>query len=1439
MKKIGDYVQVRAQPTVIRLEQLFESEPGWISASYYVTEEVGRYLESLRVLLSKDAGCGVFVIGHYGSGKSHFLAYVTQQLQAGALVPEPPAALPISLLHFTASRSLESIVSDALGLPAEQSNRKTAWSAVRDAFPQGLLLILDELSEFLRSKPTLQSFNEDLRFLQFLGEWSQGQCLWILATLQEQIEHTGDMEYDLYRKIKDRYPVRYLLSPGHVKDLLAHRILEKKDSYGQAVHRLVAELMEIYPGLAADYADLAEIYPIHPATLQLLEEVRDRFSQARGVVDFALTQLLGNAARGVAPFLEQPWGRLLTPDAIVDHFADLFEVQPEYLAVAQKLLPYFRKQIPAWFENKAQQELAWRLVKLLILVHLSPRRKALDAEKAAEWLLLKVSSIDPARNREVLQRMLETMAAEGAFIKRRGGGYALDFEDTSAADVEHLLARTLEEIKERGDTLFETLAPLLEGTEFNPFDLPRERWQPRKVRWHFHDRDVHFCLGAAPAPGPQQTPAVQIGLPWGSPPEGRRCFRVDPARLEMSPELLELAALCMLGQRLLPAPVSARLEERVSGRRAAFAALFRSCYARVTATNPDGVQVSPPLDPMHGGWMAWLNAFGEWALRQTYPLFERFSPGSGPLPREAYRTFMKYAAEQDLGAEDAPDYVKLIREAYLVPMGLMQRRGSEYQVHARLDNHELVRFLAPVLEHHPSPARVYEHLSAPVYGLVADQIQLLLTMLVLQGEIDIVKGQHSYRDSFETLIDPLQYDRILPGHALQVNQLRDLQALCEGLQLRVPKQWTVLAEKRAIEQLRQLGRKHRDQLSEFLTRLQAQDQAAGELETRIERLMTCWSALDKGENEFQAFQHFLHALISPQRFAADVKEIMSLPARYDKLMREAQRFRHLFGYPCLRDCPAPEIAAEVEALAQQPVSIDQPEALEDWLQRAQSLYGRYQGWYRSMHDRYWKGISAHRLWSYSLPQVAKSKHLLLGPLAEEVEAAIRRARSARCTGLSALEFQPLCRCGFDGREAPASEMIRQFEDAVLRLEQQLELFFQQDRVKARVRDWVHQGFEVHERTLSYLEGKETLPEVDNVALFDQHLAGLEIVQPVPADKLLDYLGEGPWEQAALRKAFDEFFSSLGPRVALRRQQPPSRAELAAWCCRQALQYGAALPPGLSAEERRLMTDLLEPQWVGQAALQRLEQLNLPEEAVLRVLDLLLDGLVTPPGEASESAPVAAAVALQARRLPQNAAELADWARLLYSQNERLLKLRPEHWLDYLNRLAEVQLQPQPAELVELLQSRRSAQWMVVDCLGLALLPMAREVVASSFPQWKIQEVAFARTSERSSTDAFYRSLLDGAVKKSFLKINAVDTLVHQRRISLGDLERLARAELEVAFRRVLPELNPEEPLVLFADHGFRLDPEGRTFVHGGSSTLERVVPVIGLCNTNLQREFRE
>ena len=233
--KIADLVEVRPHPTVVRLADAEGGGSGWIEDAYLLTDEVRGHFKALRHALQRESGCGIFLIGHYGAGKSHFLAYLERRLRSGQFITPGPSVLPLSLLNYRSEMALEDIVTGALELESTVGDRRESWERLVQLYPNGLLLMLDELSEFLRAKPTPQAFHEDIRFLQFLGEWAQDRRLWILAAMQEQIEHTGDLEYGLYRKIKDRYPLRLLLTPAHVRELLADSILVKSPGYEAAV----------------------------------------------------------------------------------------------------------------------------------------------------------------------------------------------------------------------------------------------------------------------------------------------------------------------------------------------------------------------------------------------------------------------------------------------------------------------------------------------------------------------------------------------------------------------------------------------------------------------------------------------------------------------------------------------------------------------------------------------------------------------------------------------------------------------------------------------------------------------------------------------------------------------------------------------------------------------------------------------------------------------------------------------------------------------------------------------------------------------------------------------------------------------------------------------------------------------------------------------------
>ena len=95
----------------------------------------------------------------------------------------------------------------------------------------------------------------------------------------------------------------------------------------------------------------------------------------------------------------------------------------------------------------------------------------------------------------------------------------------------------------------------------------------------------------------------------------------------------------------------------------------------------------------------------------------------------------------------------------------------------------------------------------------------------------------------------------------------------------------------------------------------------------------------------------------------------------------------------------------------------------------------------------------------------------------------------------------------------------------------------------------------------------------------------------------------------------------------------SRRELVAKHCEQALKSGSPLAVILTAEERSWIPNLIQPQWVSEAALRNLERMGLGEKALLRILDLLLNGLIRFPDLLPASGP--APFTNRLRRIRQN------------------------------------------------------------------------------------------------------------------------------------------------------------------------------------------------------------
>lgn len=482
MESLKDIIDVPEVKTVIQLSDICDQDlKTKLAESFVLTSEVYSNLKTVVEMIRNGDGVGVFLEGNFGSGKSHFLTIMSllfnyRDAWQPLLTQEPDLirlhenlsskeylTVEVSLVEHSSRTNLEDIISKSIveayrrkyGHPLFGSEevllqRKEFYGKVAEKLKangnSGLILLVDELSEFLRSKPESRSFNEDIRFLQYLGEKAPHFPIWIVATLQESIEDTGQTTQEAFNKIKDRYPLRLFLTGTHIEELIAKRLIRIKTDKKEKVSRLYCTVKTCFSHLPISEEQFLSLYPVHPATVSFLDDLKPLFSQHRGVVDFIHYQLTGDPGRNIEGMLHLPYDYLLTPERIFDHFRVRIKERVELNPFSEVVYKYYEDEMGNIFDDETDSNLAFRALKVLILMAISPVRKKRTAKDIAEMLLHRITELESSINYQYINDILERLHKEGAYISIDKGRESLEdhFYINLEADISLLVKRSTE-----------------------------------------------------------------------------------------------------------------------------------------------------------------------------------------------------------------------------------------------------------------------------------------------------------------------------------------------------------------------------------------------------------------------------------------------------------------------------------------------------------------------------------------------------------------------------------------------------------------------------------------------------------------------------------------------------------------------------------------------------------------------------------------------------------------------------------------------------------------------------------------------------------------------------------------------------------------------------------------------------------------------------------
>lgn len=346
-----DLIQFEPIESIIQLREANDAgRAADLVRTYVISDRMADVLANVVIpQLSLDQPVdhkGILVVGNYGTGKSHLMSV----LSAVAEFPDVVEYIRNIAVRAAAagiagrfkvvrvelggvSRSLRDNLLDELqkalaswGTPytfpaaTELTNHKDvliqAVAGFQQRYPdQGILLVVDELLDFLRGRADRELIL-DLSFLRELGEVAALTSFRFMGGVQETLFDNPRFSFvsDQLRRVKDRF-VQLAIAREDIAFVVSQRLLRKDDAQIARITEHLRRFAPLYPGLAERLPDFARLFPIHPAYIDMFDQLfiaekRQALVTFRDAVATMLDQEVPEGAPGVLSY-DHYWGRIL------------------------------------------------------------------------------------------------------------------------------------------------------------------------------------------------------------------------------------------------------------------------------------------------------------------------------------------------------------------------------------------------------------------------------------------------------------------------------------------------------------------------------------------------------------------------------------------------------------------------------------------------------------------------------------------------------------------------------------------------------------------------------------------------------------------------------------------------------------------------------------------------------------------------------------------------------------------------------------------------------------------------------------------------------------------------------------------------------------------------------------------------------------------------
>ena len=264
--KYADLIQFEPIESVIQLREADEaSDAKRLVETFVISDRMAELLTRLvfpQLQIDSPADHrGLLIVGNYGTGKSHLMALISAIAEHEDLAHSATHDAVASEARSVAGRfqvlraeigSTEMSLRDIVCLHIEEklsqlgvdyqfpqaseiTNNKDSFAAMMETFEdshpgQGLLLVLDELLDYLRTRKD-QALILDLNFLREVGEICRSTRFRFISGVQESLFDNPRFQFvaETLRRVKDRFE-QVRIAREDVAYVVSQRLLKKTPS---------------------------------------------------------------------------------------------------------------------------------------------------------------------------------------------------------------------------------------------------------------------------------------------------------------------------------------------------------------------------------------------------------------------------------------------------------------------------------------------------------------------------------------------------------------------------------------------------------------------------------------------------------------------------------------------------------------------------------------------------------------------------------------------------------------------------------------------------------------------------------------------------------------------------------------------------------------------------------------------------------------------------------------------------------------------------------------------------------------------------------------------------------------------------------------------------------------------------------------------------------